>query len=131
MLHFNNKKVVRALSQWYLCFLLFAVSGCAVLQPQPTKKNIQSRASVPQLTQTHEELTSLPNPRGVLRAAVYSFRDYTGQYKPQPSNGLSTAVTQGADSILLNVLLDSKWFCLLYTSPSPRDRQKSRMPSSA
>ena len=24
-----------------------------------------------------------------------------------------------------------KKFCLLYTSPSPRDRQKSRMPSSA
>ena len=24
-----------------------------------------------------------------------------------------------------------KYFCLLYTSPSPRDRQKSRMPSSA
>ena len=23
------------------------------------------------------------------------------------------------------------WICLLYTSPSPRDRQKSRMPSSA
>ena len=23
------------------------------------------------------------------------------------------------------------YFCLLYTSPSPRDRQKSRMPSSA
>ena len=23
------------------------------------------------------------------------------------------------------------WACLLYTSPSPRDRQKSRMPSSA
>ena len=31
-------------------------------------------------------------------------------------------------------LLDSKrpcMICLLYTSPSPRDRQKSRMPSSA
>ena len=25
----------------------------------------------------------------------------------------------------------SHWTCLLYTSPSPRDRQKSRMPSSA
>ena len=25
----------------------------------------------------------------------------------------------------------TKLFCLLYTSPSPRDRQKSRMPSSA
>ena len=27
--------------------------------------------------------------------------------------------------------LDAKKPCLLYTSPSPRDRQKSRMPSSA
>ena len=29
--------------------------------------------------------------------------------------------------------IDNKdhWVCLLYTSPSPRDRQKSRMPSSA
>ena len=25
----------------------------------------------------------------------------------------------------------ARWICLLYTSPSPRDRQKSRMPSSA
>ena len=29
------------------------------------------------------------------------------------------------------VLLGLAGFCLLYTSPSPRDRQKSRMPSSA
>ena len=28
-------------------------------------------------------------------------------------------------------VLDVIKFCLLYTSPSPRDRQKSRMPSSA
>ena len=27
--------------------------------------------------------------------------------------------------------LDHRYICLLYTSPSPRDRQKSRMPSSA
>ena len=26
---------------------------------------------------------------------------------------------------------DKNLYCLLYTSPSPRDRQKSRMPSSA
>ena len=30
---------------------------------------------------------------------------------------------------ILNI--DRSWDCLLYTSPSPRDRQKSRMPSSA
>ena len=35
-------------------------------------------------------------------------------------------VTKGA-----NVLIDTLHTCLLYTSPSPRDRQKSRMPSSA
>ena len=29
------------------------------------------------------------------------------------------------------VWLASVCYCLLYTSPSPRDRQKSRMPSSA
>ena len=29
------------------------------------------------------------------------------------------------------VTLIQSWGCLLYTSPSPRDRQKSRMPSSA
>ena len=39
--------------------------------------------------------------------------------------------------LLVCVLLPQTWlaallvFCLLYTSPSPRDRQKSRMPSSA
>ena len=30
-----------------------------------------------------------------------------------------------------NDSFDGQWPCLLYTSPSPRDRQKSRMPSSA
>ena len=31
----------------------------------------------------------------------------------------------------LSVVRSVPWICLLYTSPSPRDRQKSRMPSSA
>ena len=26
---------------------------------------------------------------------------------------------------------DHQWICLLYTSPSPRDKRQSRMPSSA
>ena len=30
-----------------------------------------------------------------------------------------------------NTIYADLWNCLLYTSPSPRDRQKSRMPSSA
>ena len=44
--------------------------------------------------------------------------------------GKSETVTPGASSGNTNtgVVLT---VCLLYTSPSPRDRQKSRMPSSA
>ena len=30
-----------------------------------------------------------------------------------------------------NVIIDKAYGCLLYTSPSPRDRTRSRMPSSA
>ena len=40
----------------------------------------------------------------------------------------------GAGMFSLPVVMSGAWFfwsCLLYTSPSPRDRQKSRMPSSA
>ena len=38
------------------------------------------------------------------------------------------AAAKGAQIILIQELFEA---CLLYTSPSPRDRQKSRMPSSA
>ena len=39
---------------------------------------------------------------------------------------LDGGMVQSIDDFVLH-----KWTCLLYTSPSPRDRQKSRMPSSA
>ena len=52
--------------------------------------------------------------------------------------GLTVAHGKGYDPKLLTSLLGNdivlvpyKNSCLLYTSPSPRDRQKSRMPSSA
>ena len=43
--------------------------------------------------------------------------------------GLDHELVQAVDDTV--VLLGSGCICLLYTSPSPRDRQKSRMPSSA
>ena len=42
-----------------------------------------------------------------------------------------TGKTTLARLIVQNLDCDSIYICLLYTSPSPRDRQKSRMPSSA
>ena len=48
------------------------------------------------------------------------------------ANGLSFSVNDGIaiPPSLLNIFKELE-SCLLYTSPSPRDRQKSRMPSSA
>ena len=40
-------------------------------------------------------------------------------------------VTKGDYCAGLTTKENNRWRCLLYTSPSPRDRQKSRMPSSA
>ena len=47
------------------------------------------------------------------------------------SAGMAEVIKCGfiSDYKILNLVQDE--FCLLYTSPSPRDRQKSRMPSSA
>ena len=51
------------------------------------------------------------------------------------STDVSATVTIASDSSALKdsiqKIIDSYNTCLLYTSPSPRDRQKSRMPSSA
>ena len=50
-----------------------------------------------------------------------------------PAYGLEEAFITAAvlDLSKLELLQDHTQTCLLYTSPSPRDRQKSRMPSSA
>ena len=57
----------------------------------------------------------------------------------RPLSEQTMTFTEGSDkaAITITVLDDSvdqdtqAYTCLLYTSPSPRDRQKSRMPSSA
>lgn len=59
---------------------------------------------------TYRDLLNLPQPKGKILAAVYNFRDQTGQYKPAPASSFSTAVTQGAASMLMNVLNESGWF---------------------
>ena len=43
----------------------------------------------------------------------------------------ANADPKAAATVRSRLGLDLPWPCLLYTSPSPRDRQKYRMPSSA
>jgi curli production assembly/transport component CsgG len=56
------------------------------------------------------DLARLPPPKGRISVAVYGFRDQTGQYKAAPDSSFSTAVTQGAASMLLAALQASGWF---------------------
>jgi curli production assembly/transport component CsgG len=56
-------------------------------------------------------LASLPPPQEKVVVAVYRFRDQTGQYRAlENSSTFSTAVTQGATTILIGALEDSGWF---------------------
>lgn len=88
------------------------ISGCATSVSKsagPTGPQGAGPTLTPE-SQTHRHLVALPEPAAKITVSVYGFRDQTGQYKPPPSNAFSTAVTQGAGSMLVKALLDSKWF---------------------
>jgi curli production assembly/transport component CsgG len=88
--------------------LLPVLAGCGTLLYQPIQ---QSKARLGEETQSTIDLKSLPEPREKIVVAVYKFRDQTGQYKPtEAGTSWSTAVTQGATSILIKALDDSGWF---------------------
>ena len=76
--------------------------------------------------------------QGILERIVYENPDtgYTvGRLSARDHTELITVVGNLASiNPGESLLLQGEWVdnaCLLYTSPSPRDRQKSRMPSSA
>lgn len=63
-----------------------------------------------------KEYDTIPAPaKGKITVAVYKFADLTGQRRPAPpgTTSFSTAVTQGADALLIKSLQDvgqGKWF---------------------
>jgi curli production assembly/transport component CsgG len=92
--------------------LAFLLPGCAVREPMPAELESGTPTLTPRAS-TYYELLALPRPKGRLVAAVYGFRDQTGQYKPVPASSFSTAVTQGAASMLVDALQASGWFMVL------------------
>ncbi|MDA8621305.1 CsgG/HfaB family protein [Psychrosphaera sp.] len=86
-----------------------ALTGCSTLNNLVPPNQTVAIKEVE--TESFAELKALPKPMGVIPVSVYSFRDQTGQYKPQDNgSSFSTAVTQGATSILMQALSDSDWF---------------------
>lgn len=89
-----------------LLLVALALAGCASSRPSST----YSPAELTPPTQVARDLTRLPEPAGRIPVAVYGMRDQTGQYKPAPDSSFSTSVTQGAASLLIKSLRDSRWF---------------------
>lgn len=86
----------------------FLLSGCGAYFNQPIK---QKSARIGELTPKSRTLAEFPLPAEPVVVGVYNFKDQTGQYKNvENGSSFSTAVSQGATSILIKALEDSKWF---------------------
>ena len=87
------------------------LGGCSTLADrQPASPSPAPPARLTPTSATYRDLIRLPPPKGKILASVYGFRDQTGQFKKAPASNFSTAVTQGAASMLVKALLDSGWF---------------------
>ena len=81
------------------------------------EKRMEARSKVDKLSQ---------RPDGKNESSIMSFKG--------PDEALNGALIGTEDEIherLINLKENGVGYCLLYTSPSPRDRTRSRMPSSA
>ena len=123
-------------------FLVLFVSACG--------GSGESTPSVPAATVTGDLGTSCP-PRIVIQTDWFPQAEHGGIYEllgDDASTDKDTGATLGSlvvrgeltgleleiragGPFLQSPVVTEMYTCLLYTSPSPRDRQKSRMPSSA
>ena len=91
-----------------LWLIFLSIYSCGAYYNQPT--GVQ-KAVLGENTAATILLKDLPKPKEPIVVGLYKFRDQTGQYKASENgSNFSTAVTQGATSILIKALEDSKWF---------------------
>ncbi len=91
-----------------IVYLVLFLTSCGAYFNQPY--DLQE-ARLGETSDVTQRLTDLALPKEPVVVGVYKFRDQTGQYKPSEDGGsFSTAVTQGATTILIKALEDSKWF---------------------
>ncbi|GIU48587.1 curli production assembly protein CsgG [Shewanella sairae] len=89
---------------------LLIVSFLCACSTTSDLEQIEASSSLMPKGETYYDLIGLPAPQGSMVAAVYDFRDQTGQYKPIPSSNFSTAVPQSGTAFLAQALNDSSWF---------------------
>ncbi|MBT0608274.1 CsgG/HfaB family protein [Aequorivita echinoideorum] len=91
-----------------LLLLGFNLNSCGTYFNQPIQ---QQNARIGELTPKSTVLQEFPLPIEPVVVGVYNFKDQTGQYKSvENGSTFSTAVSQGATTMLVKALEDSKWF---------------------
>ncbi|WP_395047576.1 CsgG/HfaB family protein [Flavobacterium sp.] len=93
----------------YICLVpIILLTSCGAYFNQPL--GIE-KPTLGESSETTVSLKNLPKPAEPIVVGVYKFRDQTGQYKASETGStFSTAITQGATTILIKALEDSKWF---------------------
>ena len=87
---------------------ILLLSSCAAMFNQPLT---QKPSRTGELAPSTRILLDLPKAQSPVEVAVYNFSDQTGQYKAvENGSTFSTAVSQGATTILIKALEDSGWF---------------------
>lgn len=105
----KRKRLLNIAIMLVLLTVLVFLTGCSAMMASM----YTDRATIGygHTTSIHQDLISLPEPEEKIVVAAYKFRDQTGQYKPSATaTTFSTAVTQGATSMLIKALEDSNWF---------------------
>jgi curli production assembly/transport component CsgG len=90
--------------------LALTLHGCTLFVGKEPLPPMPETASLTPHAGTFRDLVRLPLPRGKIPVSVYTFKDYTGQFKQAPASSFSSAVTQGGTALLTQALLDSGWF---------------------
>jgi len=97
-----------------LALIVVMLSGCAVIQSSGVTETDPTLTT--QRVNVKKEFDNIPAPANgkPVSVAVYGFTDKTGQRRPQPNvASLSTAVTQGAETFLIQALQgvgQGRWF---------------------
>ena len=95
-------------------FITALLPGCAVMQKTGEELGILHKPELQRNT-LQKEFDIIPEPaNGKITAAVYNFKDLTGQRKPSANfASFSSAVTQGAEPFLIKALQEvghGAWF---------------------
>lgn len=100
--------MINTLKKLSVVLASFLLGSCGAYFNQPVGTQ---NARIGETTRQTKDLNTLPVPAEAIIAGVYNFKDLTGQYKNiEAGSTFSTAITQGATTILVKALEDSKWF---------------------